>query len=227
MSITPVQTSSHALQIGDIAPDFFAETTEGPLSFYEWVGDSWCILFSHPRDFTPVCTTELGAASRIKGELVKRNTKIISLSVDHLDSHLQWIPDINETQHTSINFPLIADPEGQIARLYGMIPPRLSETITARSVFFIDSKKIIRLTMCYPASTGRNFTEILRVLDSMQLTDANKVGTPANWTWGCECVILPSIKDPTEIKNNFPKGYRELKPYLRMTPQPDSFCGPR
>jgi alkyl hydroperoxide reductase subunit AhpC len=209
------------IRIGDIAPDFNAQTTEGPLSFYEWLNHSWCLFFSHPKDFTPVCTTELGAVARLKGEFDKRKIKVIALSVSHVKSHLDWIKDINQTQQTKVNFPIIGDEDKQIAHLYGMIHPKASDTVTVRTVFVIDPHKKVRLTMCYPASTGRNFKEILRSVDSIQLTDSNSVATPANWEWGQECVILPSVTDPNEIKKLFPKGYKELKPYLRMTPQPE------
>lgn len=211
-----------ALHIGDTAPDFSAQTTQGPLTFHSWMDSSWCVFFSHPKDFTPVCTTELGAVAQMKEDFDKRNTKVIALSVSDLKAHTQWIQDINETQHTTVNFPIIGDDEGQIARLYGMIHPKASETFTVRTVFIIDPQKKVRLTMCYPASTGRNFKEILRVLDSIQLTDTNSVATPANWEWGKECVILPSLTDREVLKQKFPKGYKEIKPYLRMTPQPES-----
>lgn len=210
-----------SMQIGDQAPDFLAQTTEGPFSFYEWLGNSWCVLFSHPKDFTPVCTTELGAAAKLKPEFDKRNVKILGLSVNDLNNHHRWVGDIEETQDVQMNFPLIGDADGSIARQYGMIHSQTSQNFTVRTVFIIDSHRKIRLTMCYPPSTGRNFQEILRVVDSLQLTDKYSVATPANWKWGEECVILPSIQDPQEIKNKFPKGYRELKPYLRLTPQPN------
>lgn len=209
------------LQIGDTAPNFKTQTTEGPISFHEWMGDSWCVFFSHPKDFTPVCTTELGAVARLKGEFTKRNVKVIALSVSSVKDHQNWIKDINETQHTTINFPLISDEDGCIAHLYGMIHPKANDTLTVRTVFIIDPQKKIRLTLSYPASTGRNFKEILRVLDSLQLTDHCYVATPANWEWGQECVILPSLTDLEKIKQLFPKGYKQLKPYLRMTPQPE------
>jgi alkyl hydroperoxide reductase subunit AhpC len=209
------------LRIGDEAPNFTAETTTGPISFHEWLGNSWCVFFSHPKDFTPVCTTELGAVSKLKKEFDKRNVKSIALSVNPLVLHENWIKDINETQQTKVTFPIIADGEGLVARLYGMIHPNASDTFTVRTVFIIDPKKKIRLTLNYPASTGRNFEEILRVIDSMQLTDRHSVATPANWQWGEDCVILPSITDPETIAKLFPKGYRQIKPYLRMTPQPD------
>lgn len=215
-------TTSSILQIGDIAPNFTAQTTQGALSFYEWIGSSWCVFFSHPKDFTPVCTTELGTVAHLKEQFEKRHTKVIALSINPIKSHQDWIKDINETQDTTVNFPLIADEEGTIARLYGMIHPMASDTMTVRTVFIIDPQKKIRLTLCYPASTGRNFKEILRVLDSLQLTDCYSVATPANWEWGQECIILPSITDPLIIKKLFPKGYTQLKPYLRLTPQPEA-----
>lgn len=210
-----------ALQLGDMAPDFTADSTEGKISFHEWIGDSWCVFFSHPKDFTPVCTTELGYASKIKSAFDKRHVKIIALSVGSVDNHQAWIPDINETQNVTVNFPLIGDPGAKIAELYGMIHPKVSETFTVRTVFIIDPKKKIRLMMTYPQSTGRNFDEILRVLDSMQLTDKHKVATPANWKNGDDCIILPSITEQKELDHLFPKGYKTLKPYLRTTPQPD------
>ncbi len=220
MTVT-ISDSYQAIQIGDLAPDFTAQTTEGSLSFHKWIGNSWCVFFSHPKDFTPVCTTELGAVARLKNEFDKRNVKVIALSVNNVKSHGDWIKDINETQHTTVNFPLIGDEDGRVARLYGMIHPKANDTFTVRSVFIIDPQKKVRLTLNYPASTGRNFKEILRVIDSIQLTDSNSVATPANWEWGQECVILPSITDPEKIKKLFPKGYKQLKSYLRLTPQPD------
>lgn len=218
-------TLSHNLtsvQIGDTAPNFKAETTEGSFEFHQWLGDSWCVFFSHPKDFTPVCTTELGSVARLKKEFEKRNAKVIALSVCSLKEHHEWIKDINETQQTTVNYPLISDENGVIAQLYGMIHPKSSDTFTVRTVFILDPHKKIRLTITYPASTGRNFNEILRVLDSLQLTDHHSVATPANWEWGQECVILPSITDPATIKKLFPKGYKQLKPYLRLTPQPET-----
>lgn len=212
---------SAQLQLGDIAPDFKAETTHGPIGFHNWVGDQWCVLFSHPKDFTPVCTTELGYAAKAMPEFDKRGVKMIALSVSSLDSHKLWVKDINETSHTDVAFPIIADPAREIAQLYGMIHPEVTETVTVRTVFVIDPGKKIRLMMIYPASTGRNFEEILRVVDSLQLTDRCKVATPVNWKKGQECIILPSITDPAEIQERFPKGFREEKPYLRFTPQPD------
>ncbi len=214
------QTLQQSLQIGDTAPDFAAQTTEGSLSFHQWLGNSWCIFFSHPKDFTPVCTTELGMASRLKSQFEKRKVKLIALSVGSVADHSEWTKDINETQQTSVNFPIIGDEKGQIANLYGMIHPKANETFTVRTVFIIDPSKKIRLMMTYPASTGRNFTEILRVVDSLQLTDNHSVATPADWKWGEECVILPSVTDPNTLKQLFPSGYRQIKPYLRMTPQP-------
>lgn len=213
--------SQKPLMLGDIAPDFSGDTTMGWISFHEWIGSSWCVFFSHPKDFTPVCTTELGKMSKLKPEFDKRDVKIIALSVGPVESHLRWIPDINETQNTTVNFPLIGDEQREIAELYGMIHPNVSENATIRSLFIIDPNKKIRLMITYPQSTGRNFEEILRVIDSMQLTDSNFVSTPADWKWGQECVILPSLTDPKILKEKFPKGWRELKPYLRMTPQPD------
>ena len=205
--------------LGDIAPDFQAETTLGPLKFYEWLNGSWCLFFSHPSDFTPVCTTELGVASKMKPQFQERNVKIIGLSVNDLKSHEKWIADINETQNTQVNFPIIADPEKKIATLYRMIHPSASDTKTVRTVFILDPSKKIRMTLTYPASTGRNFQELLRVIDSLQLTDQYKVATPVNWKKGEECIILPSVSDPKAL---FPKGYRELRPYLRFTPDPSA-----
>ena len=210
-----------SLKLGTTAPDFVQESTEGTINFHEWLGDSWGILFSHPSDFTPVCTTELGAASKLKDEFEKRNVKIIALSVDSLDSHKKWIEDINQTQDTKVNFPLIADADRKVATLYGMLHPEASETVTVRSVFVIDPDKKVRLTLTYPAPTGRDFNEILRVIDSLQLTSYHQVATPANWKQGGDCVILPSITDPDELKQKFPKGWKEELPYLRITPQPD------
>ena len=184
------------------------------------LGDSWCVFFSHPKDFTPVCTTELGAVAHLKKAFDLRNVKVIALSVNPLKTHQEWIKDINETQNAVVNFPMIGDEEGQIARLYGMIHPKANDTFTVRTVFIIDPQKKVRLTMCYPASTVRNFQEILRVVDSLQLTDSCSVATPANWEWGQDCVILPSVTDPETLKKLFPKGYKQLKPYLRITPQP-------
>jgi alkyl hydroperoxide reductase subunit AhpC len=209
------------LHIGSVAPDFTQDSTDGQIRFHEWIGDRWCILFSHPKDFTPVCTTELGLAANIKKEFEKRNAKVIALSVDSVDDHKRWIGDIEDTQKAKMNFPILGDPDRKVSQLYDMIHPEANDTLTVRSVFFIDPKKKIRAMITYPASTGRNFDELLRVLDSLQLTDNHQVATPANWTDGNDCVIVPSITDPKEIKEKFPKGHRELRPYLRMTPQPN------
>ncbi len=209
-----------ALQLGDTVPDFTQETSEGTISFHEWAGDSWVVLFSHPADYTPVCTTELGTVASLKPEFEKRNVKILALSVDSVDSHKGWINDINETQNTNVNYPIIADPDRKVADLYGMIHPNSLNNLTVRSVFIIDPNKKLRLTLTYPASTGRNFDEILRVIDSLQLTDYHQVATPANWKDGDDCVVVPSISTD-EAKQKFPKGVTEVKPYLRMTPQPN------
>ncbi|MFO7256442.1 MAG: peroxiredoxin [Bacteroidota bacterium] len=209
-----------SLRLGDVAPDFTAETTEGTIRFHEWLGDSWGVLFSHPADFTPVCTTELGAVAKLRSEFDKRNVKVMALSVDPLDSHQRWIGDINETQQTAVNFPLIADPNFEIAKLYDMVHPNASDKFTVRSVFVIGPDKKIKLTITYPASTGRNFDEILRVIDSLQLTANYSVATPANWKHGDEVVIAPAIPDE-EIPKRFPKGHKRVKPYLRLTPQPN------
>lgn len=207
------------LRLGDTAPDFTAETTMGRINFYDYIGQSWCLLFSHPKDFTPVCTTELGEAAKRREEFVKRNTKMIALSVDDLPSHMRWIDDINETQNTELNYPIISDPEREIATLYDMIHPNADDTFTVRSLFIIDPEKKVRLIITYPASTGRSFEEILRVIDSLQLTDRCAVATPVNWKNGDECVILPSIIDKKILDEKFPER-REIKPYLRLTPQP-------
>lgn len=209
------------LRLGDTAPNFTQDSTEGPIDFYQWAGDSWVVLYSHPADFTPVCTTELGRTAKLADEFKARNVKPIALSVDPVESHHGWIEDINETQGTTVNFPIIADHDRKVAELYDMIHPNASATTTVRSVFIIDQQKKIRATITYPPSTGRNFGEILRVIDSLQLTDNYAVATPENWQQGDECVILPSITDPEELQQKFPKGWRELRPYLRMTPQPD------
>jgi thioredoxin-dependent peroxiredoxin len=209
-----------SIQLGQKAPNFSASTTEGEINFYDWLGDGWGILFSHPADFTPVCTTELGTVARIKNEFDKRDTKIIAISVDSLESHQGWIKDIEETQKVTMNFPIIADPNREVADLYGMIHPEALDTLTVRSVFIIGPDKKIKLTLTYPASTGRNFAEILRTVDSLQLTANHQVATPANWEHGQECVVVPSIKTE-DIPEKFPKGHTVIKPYLRMTPQPD------
>ncbi|WP_205502830.1 peroxiredoxin [Rufibacter psychrotolerans] len=209
-----------ALRLGDIAPDFTAETSQGTIHFHEWIGDGWAVLFSHPRDYTPVCTTELGAVARIKDEFDRRGVKVAALSVDPLDSHHGWIADINETQNTNVNFPIIADADRKVSDLYDMIHPNASDTFTVRSVFIIGPDKKVKLIFTYPASTGRNFAEILRVIDSLQLTANHSVATPANWENGQDCVILPSVKQE-EVESKFPKGHVVIKPYLRMTPQPN------
>ncbi len=209
-----------SLRLGDIAPDFTAETTVGSINFHEYLGDSWGILFSHPADYTPVCTTELGAAAKLKAEFDKRNVKMIALSVDGIASHHSWIKDINETQHTEVNFPIIADEDKKISELYDMIHPNANESFTVRSVFIIGKDKKVKLIITYPASTGRNFDELLRVIDSLQLTANYSVATPANWKNGEDVVIAPAIKNE-DIPQKFPKGYKEIKPYLRTTPQPN------
>ena len=209
-----------ALQLGDVAPDFTADTTEGTIEFHKWLGDSWGVLFSHPADFTPVCTTELGAVARLKNEFDKRNTKVIAVSVDSVESHKKWVGDINETQNTTMNFPIIGDEGRKVANLYGMIHPNANDTLTVRSVFIIGPDKKIKLMLTYPASTGRNFQEILRVLDSLQLSAQYSVATPADWKDGEDVVISNAIKNE-DIPEKFPKGHREIKPYLRMTPQPN------
>lgn len=209
-----------ALRIGDDAPNFQVETTEGKIDFHQYLGSSWGILYSHPADYTPVCTTELGKTAKLKDEFDKRNTKVLAVSVDDLKSHQGWIKDINETQNTVVNFPLIADPDRVVAKLYDMIHENASLTATVRSVFFIGPDKKIKASITYPASTGRNFTEILRVIDSLQLTAMYSVATPADWVQGEDVVIVPAVKDE-DIPAKFPKGHRVIKPYLRMTPQPN------
>ena len=209
-----------SLRIGDEAPNFTIETTEGTINFHEWLGDSWGLLYSHPADYTPVCTTELGRTASLKGEFEKRNTKVLAVSVDDLESHQGWIKDINETQNVTVNFPIIADPERKVATLYDMIHPNAAANATVRSVFFIGPDKKIKATITYPPSTGRNFGEILRVIDSLQLTAYHSVATPADWVHGQDVVILPSVTNE-EIPGKFPKGHKELKPYLRITPQPN------
>lgn len=209
-----------ALRLGDIAPDFAAETTDGPIRFHEWLDGKWAIFFSHPADYTPVCTTELGTVARIKPEFDRRGVKVIGLSVDPLDKHRGWINDINETQGATVNFPMIADDDKKVATLYDMIHPNALDNMTVRSVFVIGPDKKIKLTLTYPAATGRNFDELLRVIDSLQLTANHGVATPANWTSGQDVVILPSISD-ADAKQRFPKGWKAIKPYLRLTPQPD------
>lgn len=208
------------LRLGDIAPDFEAETTLGKIHFHEWLGKSWGVLFSHPADFTPVCTTELGTVANYYPEFVKRNTKVIALSVDDLESHLEWINDINETQNTTVNFPIIADEDKKVSILYDMIHPNANDKFTVLSVFIIGSDKKIKLILTYPASTGRNFDEILRVIDSLQLTANYSVATPANWKDGQDVVISPAVPD-SDIPEKFPQGFKKIKYYLRMTPQPN------
>jgi alkyl hydroperoxide reductase subunit AhpC len=209
------------IRLGDIAPDFEQDSTAGRIRFHEWLGHSWGVLFSHPADFTPVCTTELGFTAKLHEQFAERGVKAIALSVDPVDSHLHWIDDINETQQTQVNFPILADADRKVSDLYDLIHPNASDTLTVRSLFIIDPHKKVRLIITYPASTGRNFHEILRVIDSLQLTDSHKVATPANWQDGDEVVIVPSLKDEDEIKQRFPKGYRAVKPYLRLAPQPN------
>jgi alkyl hydroperoxide reductase subunit AhpC len=209
-----------AIQLGDLAPDFTAETTSGTLSWHEYLGNGWGVLFSHPKDFTPVCTTELGEVARLKPEFDKRNVKVAGLSVDPLDSHQRWVGDIAETQGHTLNYPLIADPDRTVANLYGMIHPNASDTFTVRSVFVIGPDKKVKLTITYPASTGRNFAEVLRVIDSLQLTAGYSVATPVNWQDGEDVIIVPSLSD-ADAAAKFPKGWKALKPYLRVTPQPN------
>lgn len=209
------------IHLGDIAPNFTQDSNEGPIDFYEFLGESWGILFSHPADYTPVCTTELGYTAKLKDEFSKRNVKAIALSVDDAESHKGWIQDINETQNTTVNFPILADKDRKVSTLYDFIHPNASETLTVRSLIIIDPNKKVRLIITYPASTGRNFHEILRVIDSLQLTDNYKVATPANWQDGEDVVIVPAIQDEAELKERFPSGYKAIKPYLRLTKQPN------
>ena len=209
-----------AIRLGDTAPNFTADTTQGPVTFHDWKGDDWAVLFSHPKDFTPVCTTELGTVAKLKPEFDKRNVKVIGLSVDPLDSHEKWEGDIAETQGQAVNFPMIADADRKVSDLYDMIHPNANDTLTVRSVFVIDPSHKVRLILTYPASTGRNFDELLRVIDSLQLTDGYKVATPANWTDGDDVIVAPALFDE-EAAERFPKGFTTLKPYLRVTPQPN------
>ncbi len=209
-----------AIRLGDTAPDFSADSTEGPISLYEYLGDGWGVLFSHPKDFTPVCTTELGRVAALKGEFDKRNTKVLGLSVDGLADHNAWSADIEQTQGTALNFPLLADPDRTVADLYDMIHPNADNTLTVRSVFIIGPDKTVKLTLTYPASTGRNFDEILRVIDSLQLTADYKVATPVDWQHGDDVIIVPAISDE-EAQKLFPAGWKPVKPYLRVTPQPN------
>ncbi len=209
-----------SLRLGDTAPNFKTKTTEGEIDFHEWLGNSWGVLYSHPADFTPVCTTELGRTAALKEEFAKRNCKVIALSVDPLDDHMKWLADIEETQNVKMNFPIIADEDRSVAEKYDMIHPNATEKFTVRSVFIIDDKKKVRTMITYPPSTGRNFHEILRVIDSLQLTDKYSVATPVDWEQGDDVVISPAVSNE-EADKKFPKGYKEIKPYLRMTPQPD------
>lgn len=209
-----------AIRLGDIAPDFTAETTEGTIELHKYLGDSWGVLFSHPKDYTPVCTTELGRVANLKSEFDKRNVKVLALSVDPVDSHKGWVNDINETQGCTVNYPIIADPDKKVAELYDMIHPNALNNLTVRSVFIIGPDKKVKLTLTYPASTGRNFAEILRVIDSLQLTANYQVATPVDWKHGDDCVVVPAIKTE-DIPAKFPKGHKVIKPYLRTTPQPD------
>lgn len=208
------------IRLGDVAPNFTAQSTEGTIDFHKWLGDSWGVLFSHPADYTPVCTTELGAAAKYKKEFDKRNVKVVALSVDGIVSHHDWIKDINETQNTTVNFPIIADEDRKVSELYDMIHPNADDKATVRSVFVIGPDKKVKLIIIYPASTGRNFDELIRVIDSLQLTAYHKVATPVNWVNGEDCVIVPAVTNE-EIPGLFPKGYKQIKPYLRMTPQPN------
>ena len=210
-----------ALQLGDTVPNFTQDSTEGPINLYDWMEGQWAVLFSHPADFTPVCTTELAEVERIRSDFARREVKVIALSVDPLESHNDWLGDIEETQGQKLHYPILADANRKVANLYGMIHPNASDAFTVRSVFVISPDKKLRLSFTYPPSTGRNFAEILRVIDSLQLTDHYKVATPANWEDGDDCVIVPALTDPQEMKERFPKGWKELKPYLRMTPQPN------
>ncbi len=209
------------LRLGDVAPDFEQDSSIGRIKFYEWAGDSWTVLLSHPADFTPVCTTELGLTAKLKSEFDRRNVKAIGLSVDPVDKHVEWIKDIEETQNTMVNFPIIADVDRKISTLFDMIHPNQSETMTVRSLFIIDPKKNVRLIITYPMSTGRNFNEVLRVIDALQLTDKYSVATPGNWCDGGDVIIPLTIQDEEVIKQKYPKGYRAPRPYLRITPQPN------
>jgi alkyl hydroperoxide reductase subunit AhpC len=209
-----------ALHLGQTVPDFTQQSTEGPIHFHDWIGNNWAVLFSHPKDFTPVCTTELGSVAKLKSEFDKRGVKVIALSVDDVDSHKRWVGDIEETQHAKLNYPILADADHKVSGLYDMIHPEANAAVTVRTVFVIDPQKKLRLSITYPPSTGRNFGEILRVIDSLQLTDKYQVSTPVDWKQGDDVVISPAIQDPAELKQKFPKGYKELRPYLRMTPPP-------
>ena len=221
ISILNFKAAHMTLRLGDTAPDFEQQSSQGNIHFYEYLGDSWGVLFSHPADYTPVCTTELGYTAKLHDEFQKRGVKAIALSVDDVESHKGWIEDINKTQNTTVNFPILADKDRKVSTLYDFIHPNASETLTVRSLVIIDPNKKVRLIITYPASTGRNFHEILRVIDSLQLTDHYKVATPANWQEGEDVVIVPSLKDEDEIKQRFPQGYTAVTPYLRLTPQPN------
>jgi alkyl hydroperoxide reductase subunit AhpC len=214
-------TDAANLRLGDIAPDFTADTTHGKIEFHKWLGDSWGVLFSHPKDFTPVCTTELGEAARRSPDFKKRGVKVLAVSVDSVESHKKWTGDIEETQKTTVDYPIIGDETKTVANLYGMIHPKALDSLTVRTVFILDPKKKIRLTMTYPASCGRNFDEILRVIDALQLADKHSIATPVNWKDGDSVIIPPAIQDPEELKKKFPKGFTVVKPYLRVTPQPN------
>lgn len=209
-----------ALHLGQTVPDFTQQSTEGPIHFHQWIGNNWAVLFSHPKDFTPVCTTELGSVAKLKPEFDKRGVKVIALSVDDVESHKRWVGDIEETQHAKLNYPILADADHKVSSLYDMIHPEANAAVTVRTVFVIDPQKKLRLSITYPPSTGRNFSEILRVIDSLQLTDQYQVSTPVDWKQGDDVVISPAIQDPAELKQKFPKGFKELRPYLRMTPPP-------
>lgn len=209
-----------AIRLGDIVPDFTAESTQGTIHFHQWIDKSWAVLFSHPKDFTPVCTTELGSVAKLKKEFERRGVKVIAISVDKVEDHKGWIKDINETQNCVVDYPLIGDPERKVATLYDMIHPNALDNMTVRSVFIIGPDKKLKLTLTYPASAGRNFDEIMRVIDSLQLTAKYSVATPADWKQGQDCIISPSVKDE-EIPGKFPKGHKAIKPYLRITPQPN------
>jgi len=213
------------IRLGDAAPDFVQDSSEGKINFYEWAGDKWVVLFSHPADFTPVCTTELGLTAKLAEQFARRGVKVLALSVDPVESHKGWIADINDTQHTQVNFPIIADADRRVSGLYDLIHPNASSTATVRSLFVIDPNKKVRLIITYPASTGRNFDEILRVIDSLQLTDSHSVATPGNWRDGDDVVIVPSLTDPELLKQKFPQGFKAIRPYLRLTPQPNKKPG--
>jgi len=213
------------IRLGDAAPDFVQDSSAGKIHFYDWAGDKWVVLFSHPADFTPVCTTELGLTAKLAEQFARRNVKVIALSVDPVESHKFWIADINDTQRTQVNFPIIADADRKVSELYGLIHPNANSTATVRSLFVIDPSKKVRLTITYPASTGRNFDEILRVIDSLQLTDSHSVATPGNWKDGEDVVIVPGLTDPEVLKQKFPQGFKAVRPYLRLTPQPNKKPG--